>query len=128
MAKLGKAIHTARLKQRADSKAGLASARAWHCRVEIEESFPKLSRDLLRRAQWKHGLSKEDASDVVQETFLVGLLKTGPVRNTRAWLEGVLDHLAINLLRTRARRAKLLARWGPGSGRAEEAEETFDEL
>jgi DNA-directed RNA polymerase specialized sigma24 family protein len=97
-------------------------------RPELEASYRKLFRDLVRRARWKYGLSREDASDVVQEAFLVALVKIGSVRNTRAWLEGVVDRLAVNFIRTGERRARLLSLWKPSDQRPDDEVEETNEL
>jgi DNA-directed RNA polymerase specialized sigma24 family protein len=85
-------------------------------RLDIEAAYLKLFKDLIRRAKFKHGLSSEDASDVVQQAFLVALTRLGSVTNTRAWLSRVVDHLAVNFVRTAKRRAKLLSVFGPTEG------------
>ena len=68
---------------------------------------------LVRRATWKHRLEKEDARDVVQEAFLVALVKLDPARNPKAWLIQVVDHLSVNFQRKVVRRAKLVTKWSP---------------
>ncbi len=67
---------------------------------------------LVRRATWKHGLSKEDARDIVQDAFLLAIVKIDSAGNPRAWLIQVVDLLSINHQRKAARRAQLAARWG----------------
>jgi len=79
--------------------------------AEIEAFFHEFFRPLVRRAVRRHHLSTEDARDVVQEAFVVALTKMGPEGNAAAWLKQVVDFLAINLNRTRLRRAELLRRW-----------------
>jgi DNA-directed RNA polymerase specialized sigma24 family protein len=91
---------------------------------------------LVRRATWKHRLEKEDARDVVQEAFLIALVKLDPQRNPKAWLIQVVDHLSVNFQRKVIRRAKLVSRWSPGDAGvaitarsregAEADEETYD--
>jgi DNA-directed RNA polymerase specialized sigma24 family protein len=82
---------------------------------EVLEDFHKqFFMPLVRRATWKHGLSKEDARDVVQEAFLLALVKLDPDGNPKAWLISVVDRLAIGLVRKTARRARLASRWGLG--------------
>ena len=71
---------------------------------------------LVRRATWKHRLEKEDARDVVQEAFLIALVKLDPQRNPKAWLIQVVDHLSVNFQRKVIRRAKLVSRWSPAPG------------
>jgi len=72
---------------------------------------------LVRRATWKHGLSKEDARDVVQDAFLLAVSKIDSSGNPRAWLIQVVDHLALNLLRKIGRRARLIEHWNGGDRR-----------
>jgi DNA-directed RNA polymerase specialized sigma24 family protein len=73
-------------------------------------------------------LSKEDASDVVQDAFVLALEKLDSAKNPKAWLVQVVDHLALNLNRKVLRRTQLTSRWvtsdrnGPAS--AEGSEET----
>jgi DNA-directed RNA polymerase specialized sigma24 family protein len=91
---------------------------------------------LVRRATWKHRLEKEDARDVVQEAFLIALVKLDPQRNPKAWLIQVVDHLSVNFQRKVIRRAKLVSRWSPADAGvaiaeriregAEADEETYD--
>ena len=69
---------------------------------------------LVRRASYRHGLSKEDARDIVQETFVLAMSKLDPDGNPQSWLVGVVDRLSIGFQRKRARRAFLAARWGYG--------------
>ena len=80
--------------------------------AELEEFHRRLFLPLVRRAAWKHGLSKEDARDVVQEAFLLALVKLRADGNPRAWLTRVVDHLSANFQRKTARRAHLTAKWG----------------
>jgi DNA-directed RNA polymerase specialized sigma24 family protein len=67
---------------------------------------------LVRRATWKHHLSKEDARDIVQDAFLVAIQRIDATGNPKAWLIQVVDHLAINYQRKRIRRSLLTAKWG----------------
>ena len=48
---------------------------------------------LVRRATWRHRLSKEDARDVVQDAFLLAIEKIDAAGNPKAWLIQVVDHL-----------------------------------
>jgi DNA-directed RNA polymerase specialized sigma24 family protein len=68
---------------------------------------------LVRRAIWRHGLSADDARDVVQDAFLIALEKMNSARRPEAWLVQVVDYLALNHRRKAARRARLLAKWSP---------------
>jgi DNA-directed RNA polymerase specialized sigma24 family protein len=85
----------------------------------LEEFYRRLFMPLVRRASWKHGLSKEDARDIVQEAFLLAVSKMDPNGNPQAWLAGVVDRLALGFRRKRARRAYLTARWGYKAGATE---------
>ena len=104
---------------RAKRDLSLAGATA---RVRVPMSEPQLEtfyRDvflpLVRRATWKHRLSKEDASDVVQDAFVLALEKLDSAKNPKAWLVQVVDHLALNLNRKVNRRTKLTSRWTSSS-------------
>jgi DNA-directed RNA polymerase specialized sigma24 family protein len=79
--------------------------------IRFDEFYRKYFVPLVRRATWKHGLDKEDARDVVQEAFMVALLKLDPQRNPKAWLIQVVDHLSANFHRKLIRRAKLVSTW-----------------
>lgn len=98
---------------------------------QFDDFYRKFFLPLVRRATWKHRLEKEDARDVVQEAFLVALLKMDPARNPKAWLIQVVDHLSVNFQRKVARRAKLVSKWSPAEvGLAvemSEGRETSDE-
>ena len=78
---------------------------------EIEAFYLELFLPLVRRAIRRHGLSNEDACDVVQEAFVVALVKMENEGNAIAWLKQVVDFMAVNLKRTALRRASLLAKW-----------------
>ena len=99
----------------------------------FDEFYRRYFLPLVRRATWKHRLEKEDARDVVQEAFLVALVKLDPQRNPKAWLIQVVDHLSINFQRKVIRRAKLVSRWSPTeagiatSTRLGEGPEPYDE-
>ena len=81
--------------------------------ARFDEFYRQYFLPLVRRATWKHGLEKEDARDVVQEAFLVALVKLDPARNPKAWLIQVVDHLSVNFQRKAFRRAKLVTKWSP---------------
>jgi DNA-directed RNA polymerase specialized sigma24 family protein len=83
--------------------------------AEVEEFYRELFLPLLRRAIRRHGLSNEDARDIVQEAFLVALSKMGTQGNAVAWLKQVVDFMAVNFKRTAIRRAELMAHWMPDS-------------
>ena len=74
----------------------------------MEAIYRGLFGDLVRRLRWKFGLSLEDARDLVQDAFMIALVKLEPSNNPRAWLYKVVDYLAVNWCRKAARRAKLL--------------------
>jgi len=81
--------------------------------ARFDEFYRRYFLPLVRRATWKHRLEKEDARDVVQEAFLVALMKLDPQRNPKAWLIQVVDHLSVNFQRKAVRRAKLVSKWSP---------------
>lgn len=81
----------------------------------FDEFYRQYFLPLVRRATWKHRLQKEDARDVVQEAFLVALVKLDPARNPKAWLIQVVDHLSVNFQRKLVRRAKLVTKWSPSA-------------
>lgn len=102
---------------------------ATHARIpmsepELEAFYRGVFLPLVRRATWKHGLSKEDASDIVQDAFLLALSKLDSAGNPKAWLVQVVDHLALNLQRKSARRTQLGHRWGLGDGIGESSEDS----
>src|SRR6266545_4897404 len=79
--------------------------------AELEAFYRQLFLPLVRRATWKHGLSKEDARDLVQDAFVVAVVKLKAGGNPRAWLMSTVDHLAVNFRRKGARRARLEAQF-----------------
>lgn len=83
--------------------------------VQLDDFYRQYFLPLVRRATWKHRLEREDARDVVQEAFLLALVKLDPRRNPKAWLIQVVDHLSTNFQRKVARRAKLVSRWSPAA-------------
>ncbi len=65
--------------------------------AEVLEAFHRdLFLPLVWRATWRHGLSKEDARDVVQEAFLLAVVKMRGEGNPRGWLFQVVDNLCAN--------------------------------
>jgi DNA-directed RNA polymerase specialized sigma24 family protein len=80
--------------------------------AKLEEFYRDLYLPLVWRATWRHGLSKEDARDVVQEAFVVAMAKLQGEENARAWLNHVVDYLCVNYQRKARRRAQLAAKWG----------------
>ena len=79
--------------------------------AELEGFYRQLFLPLVRRATWKHGLSKEDACDVVQDAFMLAVVKLKSGGNAPVWLARVVDQLSINFRRKGARHARLEARW-----------------
>src|SRR5512132_1459244 len=79
--------------------------------TELEGFYRQLFLPLVRRATWKHGLSKEDARDVVQDAFVIAVVKLKAGGNGRAWLMSTVDHLAVNFRRKGARHARLEAQF-----------------
>ena len=77
--------------------------------AELEGFYRKLFLPLVRRATWRHGLSKEDARDVVQDAFVLAVVKLKVGGNARAW--STVDNLATNFRRKGARRARLEQHW-----------------
>ena len=88
----------------------------------LEEFHRRLFMPLVRRASFKHGLSKEDARDIVQETFVLAISKLDLNGNPQSWLMGVVDRLAMGFQRKRARRALLASKWGYGACGPEESD------
>jgi DNA-directed RNA polymerase specialized sigma24 family protein len=80
---------------------------------QLEEFHRRLFLPLVRRATWKHGLSKEDARDIVQEAFVLAIAKIKPDGNPKAWLTRVVDNLSANYQRKVARRSRLSQTWRP---------------
>jgi DNA-directed RNA polymerase specialized sigma24 family protein len=79
--------------------------------AELEGFYRQLFLPLVRRATWKHGLSKEDARDVVQDAFVIAVVKLKVGGNGRAWLTSTVDYLATNFRRKGARHARLEAQF-----------------
>ncbi len=100
------------------------SAPAWRriTRPELAAVYLKLFEPLVRRVQWRRGLLKEDADDVVQEAFVLAIskMKVGANATATVWLARVADRLALNRRKTDRRRKELLAQWGSRGERYEE--------
>jgi DNA-directed RNA polymerase specialized sigma24 family protein len=79
--------------------------------AELEGFYRQLFLPLVRRVTWKHGLSKEDARDIVQDAFVIAVVKLKAGQNGRAWLMSTVDHLAVNFRRKGARHARLEAQF-----------------
>lgn len=103
---------SSREKQRPLGQLGARPARVPMTEADLEVFYCQTFLPLVRRATWKHGLSKEDARDIVQDAFVLGIAKIDSAGNPRAWLIQVVDLLSINHQRKAARRAQLAARWG----------------
>lgn len=80
-------------------------------KLQIDAFYRRSFSPLVRQAAWRHGLSEEDARDIVQDAFLLALPRFRSVRNPKAWLSQVVDNLAANWQRKLERRAELLVRW-----------------
>jgi len=103
---------SSRVKQRSARQPGANSVRVPMTEAALEVFYRQSFLPLVRRATWKHGLSKEDARDIVQDAFVLGIAKIDSAGNPRAWLIQVVDLLSINHQRKAVRRAQLAARWG----------------
>jgi DNA-directed RNA polymerase specialized sigma24 family protein len=97
--------------------------------ADLEDFHRQFFLPLVWRATYKHGLSKEDAKDVVQEAFVLAIVKLRSDGNPRAWLQQVVDHLSANHQRKANRRAHLAAKWdiaAPGDDASTALEETSE--
>ncbi len=94
--------------------------------AELEAFYRQLFLPLVRRATWKHGLSKEDARDLVQDAFVLAVVKLRAGGNARAWLMSTVDHLAVNFRRKGARRARLEAQFLDPADLPDSIETDFD--
>ena len=83
--------------------------------AELEAFYRSVFLPLVRRATWRHGLSTEDAYDIVQDAFVFALGKIDRSGHPKSWLVQVVDHLAMNHRRKLSRRAQLASRWGAGA-------------
>lgn len=101
-----------RLRREKATEGAGASTRIAMSEAELDVFYREVFLPLVRRATWKHRLSKEDASDIVQDAFLLALGRLDTARNPKAWLIQVVDHLALNFHRKTARRLQLSVRWG----------------
>src|ERR1700741_3498858 len=93
---------------------GQGAARRSMPDAELAAFYKEVFMPLVRRAAWRHRLSKEDARDVVQDAFLIAIEKIDAAGNPKAWLIQVVDHLAMNHQRKQVRRSKLLSKWSRG--------------
>ena len=101
---------------------------------DLDAFYRSVFLPLVRRATWKHGLSKEDARDIVQDAFLLAIAKIDLTGKPKSWLIQVVDHLAINHWRKNLRRAQLVAKWCPTdtqrlpNAEAEDDDNSVDEV
>ena len=49
----------------------------------------------LKRVLWRHRIPLQDADDLLQETFLIMVSKSGSIRNPEAWLLATLANRCI---------------------------------
>ena len=95
---------------------------------QLERFYRLFFLPLVRRAVRKHGMSFDDAGDIVQDAFVIAVGKLDPTRNPRAWLYQVVDHLAVNFQRKELRRSRLAAKWQAPvvvEGRFREAQDDY---
>lgn len=78
---------------------------------EFETFYRRVFLPLARRVRWRYHLSREDASDIVQDAFLIALSKIDSAKNPKAWMIQVVDHLARNHQRKSLRRVQLTSTW-----------------
>ena len=98
-----------------------ATTRVAMSEADMEAFYRQIFMPLVRRATWKHGLSKDDARDIVQDAFVLAIPRIDSTGNPRAWLIQVVDHLALYHQRKSARRARLAERWISGPNRSDSA-------
>ncbi len=80
--------------------------------AELAAFYQQVFLPLVRRATWRHGLSAEDARDIVQDAFVLAIERIDACGNPKAWLIQVVDHLCLNHARKAHRRMRLSTRWG----------------
>jgi len=95
---------------------GSASGASW---AALEDFHRDFFLPLVWRATYRHGLSKEDARDIVQDAFVLAITELRADGNPRAWLNQVVDNLCANHRRKESRRTHLVSRWGLGDLAAE---------
>jgi DNA-directed RNA polymerase specialized sigma24 family protein len=110
---------SSRAKRAVSDKTAAACVRTPMADAELAAFYVQIFLPLVRRATWRHGLSKEDARDIVQDAFLLAIEKIDSARNPKAWLIQVVDHLALNYRRKLSRRALLAAKWDPAADEGE---------
>jgi len=96
----------------------VATCRMPSSETDLDAFYRQVFLPLVRRATWKHHLSKDDARDIVQDAFVVAIPRIDLAANPRAWLIQVVDHLAMNHQRKAFRRAQLTERWNPRPDRS----------
>ncbi|MEO8190168.1 MAG: RNA polymerase sigma factor [Acidobacteriota bacterium] len=84
--------------------------------ADLELFYREYFLPLVRRAVRRHGLSAQDADDIVQDAFILAISKIDGSRNPKAWLYQVVDHLCANFSRKAIRRARLMAQWNSPGG------------
>jgi len=107
---------SSRAKREPRSGRQLGVARLPMSDADMDAFYREVFLPLVRRATWRHHLSKEDARDIVQDAFVLAIPRIDSTLNPRAWLIQVVDHLAMNHQRKIVRRARLTERWSSGSG------------
>jgi DNA-directed RNA polymerase specialized sigma24 family protein len=96
---------------RAPGKVASGAGKLCMSSAELDDFYRKVTLPLLRRARWRHGLSRDDAWDIVQDAFLIAIERIDSAKNPTAWIIQVVDHLALNHNRKLLRRIRLQARW-----------------
>jgi DNA-directed RNA polymerase specialized sigma24 family protein len=91
-------------------------------RDALEALYRAFFARLVRHAAWSFHLSKEDATEVVQEAFLLALVKLDASGNPISWIYRVVENIAANWKRKADRRARLLAERYPAAARQSEGE------
>lgn len=91
---------------------------------DLEDFYREFFLPLVRRSCRRYGLSADDGHDIVQEAFVLAIVKLDTSKNPRAWLYQVVDHLSANFQRKSARRARLTAMWNPARPEKEQALES----
>jgi DNA-directed RNA polymerase specialized sigma24 family protein len=78
---------------------------------ELADFYRDFFLPLVRHVIRRFGLPREDAIDVVQDSFVIAIDKIDSSRNPRAWMYQVVDRVALNYRRKIQRRAQLLVQW-----------------
>jgi len=101
------------MKEKASAAPSVSAALRRADSDDLERFYRSFFLPLVRRVVRRHGLSFEDAGDIVQDAFVIAVGKLDPSKNPKAWLYQVVDHLAANFRRKVQRRANLIALWLP---------------